>query len=80
MGNPNAHYTHHTAPTQFGGCRHVICYGRFTGNGRPAAWIVADVVRFANDKLAEHWDVLQDEASCVESESGLPTFGDRLPA
>ena len=26
-------------------------------------------------KLAEHWDVLQDEATQAESVSGLPMFG-----
>ena len=30
-------------------------------------------------KLAEHWDVLQDEAIKAESVSGLPMFGDRFP-
>ena len=30
--------------------------------------------------LAEHWDVLQDEATQEESVSGLPMFGDRLPS
>jgi hypothetical protein len=30
--------------------------------------------------LAEHWDVLQDEAIRAESLSGLPMFGDRFPA
>jgi predicted SnoaL-like aldol condensation-catalyzing enzyme len=59
---------------------HVICFGRFTGNGRPAAWIAADVVRIEDGKLAEHWDVLQDEATEAESVSGLPMFGDRFPA
>jgi len=59
---------------------YVIAHGRFTGLGRPAAWIAADVVRFEDGKLAEHWDVLQDEASKAESASGLPMFGDRFPA
>src|SRR5271169_458341 len=27
---------------------YVIAHGRFTGMGRPAAWIAADVVRFEN--------------------------------
>jgi predicted SnoaL-like aldol condensation-catalyzing enzyme len=58
----------------------VIVYGRFTGNGRPVAWIAADVVRVENGRLAEHWDVLQDEATEAESQSGLPMFGDRFPA
>ncbi|QCP53178.1 ester cyclase [Trinickia violacea] len=55
---------------------YVIAHGRFTGHGRPRAWIAADVVRFENGKLAEHWDVLQDEATKAESVSGLPMFGD----
>src|SRR5271169_6370608 len=59
---------------------YVIAHGRFSGNGRPAAWIAADVVRIEDGKLAEHWDVLQDEATKAESVSGLPMFGDRFPA
>ena len=58
---------------------HVIAHGRFSGHGRPAAWIAADVVRMEDGKLAEHWDVLQDEATKAESVSGLPMFGDRFP-
>ena len=58
----------------------VIAHGRFSGNGRPAAWIAADVVRIEDGQLAEHWDVLQDEATKAESVSGLPMFGDRFPA
>ena len=59
---------------------HVIAHGRFSGNGRPVAWIAADVIRFEDGKLAEPWDVLQDEATQAESASGLPMFGDRFPA
>ena len=59
---------------------YVIAHGRFSGSGRPAAWIAADVVRFEDGKLAEHWDVLQDEATEAQSVSGLPMFGDRFPA
>ncbi|UQR63121.1 ester cyclase [Bradyrhizobium sp. C-145] len=58
---------------------YVIAHGRFSGHGRPAAWIAADVVRMEDGKLAEHWDVLQDEATEAESVSGLPMFGDRFP-
>ena len=58
----------------------VIIHGRFSGNGRPRSWIAADVVRIADDVLAEHWDVLQDEATRAESKSGLPMFGDAFPA
>jgi predicted SnoaL-like aldol condensation-catalyzing enzyme len=59
---------------------YVIAYGRFSGNGRPAAWIAADVVRIEDGRLAEHWDVLQDEATQSDSLSGLPMFGDRFPS
>jgi predicted SnoaL-like aldol condensation-catalyzing enzyme len=58
---------------------YVIAHGRFTGMGRPAAWIAADVVRFEDGLLKEHWDVLQDEATKAESVSGLPMFGDTFP-
>jgi hypothetical protein len=57
---------------------YVIAHGRFSGSGREAAWIAADIVRFEDGKLAEHWDVLQ-EATKAQSKSGLPMFGDRFP-
>lgn len=59
---------------------YVIVHGRFSGIGRSAAWIAADVVRVEDGKLAEHWDVLQDEATQADSKSGLPMFGHRFPA
>jgi predicted SnoaL-like aldol condensation-catalyzing enzyme len=58
---------------------YVIAHGRFTGMGRPAAWIAADVIRFEDGLLREHWDVLQDEATKAESVSGLPMFGNTFP-
>jgi predicted SnoaL-like aldol condensation-catalyzing enzyme len=54
----------------------VIVHGRFSGTGLPRNWIAADVVRVVDGILAEHWDVLQDEAARAESKSGLPMFGD----
>ena len=59
---------------------YVIVHGRFSGTGRPVAWVAADIVRIANGRLAEHWDVLQDEATKAESKSGLPMFGDHFTA
>ena len=59
---------------------YVIVHGRFSNTGRPRNWIAADVVRVADDVLAEHWDVLQDEASEGESQSGLPMFGTKFLA
>jgi predicted SnoaL-like aldol condensation-catalyzing enzyme len=58
----------------------VILHGRFSGIGQPAAWVVADIVRMEGDVLAEHWDVIQDEATREQSRSGLPMFGDKFPA
>src|SRR6266436_2342566 len=57
---------------------YVIVHGRFSGTGRPIAWIAADIVRIEDGRLAEHWDVLQDEATHAESKSGLPMFGDKF--
>ena len=58
----------------------VILHGRFSGMGLPAAWVVADIVRIEDGVLAEHWDVIQDEATRQQSRSGLPMFGDKFPA
>ena len=57
---------------------YVIVHGRFSNTGGPRNWIAADVVRVGDDVLAEHWDVLQDEATEAESQSGLPMFGTRF--
>jgi predicted SnoaL-like aldol condensation-catalyzing enzyme len=59
---------------------YVIVHGRFSGAGRPVAWVAADIVKIENGRLAEHWDVLQDEATKAESKSGLPMFGDYFTA
>jgi hypothetical protein len=34
--------------------------------------------RVENSRVAEQWDVLQDEAAKAESKSGLPMFGDHF--
>jgi len=57
---------------------YVIVHGRFSGTGRPVAWVAADIVRIENGRLVEHWDVLQDEATKAESKSGLPMFGEKF--
>jgi predicted SnoaL-like aldol condensation-catalyzing enzyme len=58
----------------------VMLHGRFSGIGQPVNWIVADVVRVENGRLAEHWDVVEDEATRESSKSGLPMFGGTFPA
>ena len=58
---------------------YVMLHGRFSNTGLPANWIAVDIVRLQDGLLAEHWDVLQDEATAEESKSGLPMFGDTFP-
>lgn len=58
---------------------YVMLHGRFSNVGQPADWIVVDVVRLQDGLLAEHWDVIQDEATQEDSKSGLPMFGDTFP-
>jgi len=58
---------------------YVIRHGRFSGVGRTNAqgqaigWIAADIVRMEYGLLAEHTDVLQDEAA-TEAESPVFSF------
>jgi hypothetical protein len=40
--------------------------------------IVANILRVEGGRLAEHWDVIQDEATADESKSGLPMIGTRF--
>lgn len=58
----------------------LMLRGRFTNKGGAAAWIAADVVRVQDGRLAEHWDVIEDEVTREASVSGLPMFGDHFPA
>src|ERR1700758_4206892 len=57
----------------------VIVHGRFSGFGAPVNWIAADIVRIEDGVLAEHWDVIQDEATEEQSKSGAPMFGKTFP-
>jgi predicted SnoaL-like aldol condensation-catalyzing enzyme len=59
---------------------YVLLHGRFSGIGQPANWIVVDIVRLEDGQLAEHWDVIQNEASKDSSKSGLPMFGTAFPS
>jgi predicted SnoaL-like aldol condensation-catalyzing enzyme len=74
---PALRYEHHVilADKEF-----VIVHGRFSGLGPPRSWIAADIVRIADGVLVEHWDVIEDEATREESQSGLPMFGAKFPA
>ena len=57
----------------------VVVHGRFSGFGLPVNWIAVDIVRVQDGLLAEHWDVIQDEATREQSRSGHPMFGTRFP-
>jgi predicted SnoaL-like aldol condensation-catalyzing enzyme len=57
----------------------VIVHGRFSGFGASVNWIAADILRVQNGILAEHWDVIQDEAAEEQSKSGAPMFGKTFP-
>jgi predicted SnoaL-like aldol condensation-catalyzing enzyme len=59
----------------------VMLHGRFSGFGAGIpSWVVVDIVRMENGLLAEHWDVIQDEATRVQSKSGNPMFGATFPS
>ena len=58
----------------------VMLHGRYTGLGPGVPnWVVVDIVRMEDGMLAEHWDVIQDEATREQSKSGRPMFGDEFP-
>jgi predicted SnoaL-like aldol condensation-catalyzing enzyme len=58
---------------------YVIVHGRFSGFGLSVSWIAADILRIEKGLLAEHWDVLQDEATEGQSKSKAPMFGATFP-
>jgi predicted SnoaL-like aldol condensation-catalyzing enzyme len=59
----------------------VVLYGRFSGLGAGVpSWVAADIVRMDSGVLAEHWDVIQDEATQLQSKSGNPMFGATFPS
>jgi predicted SnoaL-like aldol condensation-catalyzing enzyme len=58
---------------------YVMLHSRISGIGQPVNWVVVDIVRIENGLIAEHWDVIQDEATRESSKSGLPMFGDKFP-
>jgi hypothetical protein len=57
----------------------VIVHGRFSNFGLPVNRIAADILRIEDGILAEHWDVIQDEATQESSKGGKPMFGETFP-
>ena len=70
------HYEHHVAAASGD---FTVLQGRFSGLGQRAVWVVGDIVRMEDGMLAEHWDVIQDQATQEQSRSGLPMFGEKFP-
>jgi predicted SnoaL-like aldol condensation-catalyzing enzyme len=58
---------------------YVMLHGRLSTAGPGPNKIAVDIVRMEDGLIAEHWDVVQNEATAEESISGLPMFGDAFP-
>jgi predicted SnoaL-like aldol condensation-catalyzing enzyme len=52
---------------------YVRIHGRYTGWG-PKPMIAVDIFRVANGKIAEHWDVMQEEVPAAQSANGNSMF------
>jgi predicted SnoaL-like aldol condensation-catalyzing enzyme len=48
---------------------YVTIHGRYLGGG-PKPMVVVDIFRVANGKIAEHWDVMQEEVPAAQSANG----------
>jgi predicted SnoaL-like aldol condensation-catalyzing enzyme len=51
----------------------VMIYGRYVG-GTTKTLVGADIFRFENDLVVEHWDVLQEEVPVERTVAGNPMF------
>ena len=51
----------------------VMVHGRYVGFG-PKPMIAVDIFRVVKSRLAEHWDVLQEEVPASATASGNPMF------
>ncbi|MEM5431079.1 nuclear transport factor 2 family protein [Cupriavidus oxalaticus] len=52
---------------------YVMVHGRYTGWG-PKPMVAVDIFRVANGKVAEHWDVMQEEVPASRSANGQSMF------
>jgi predicted SnoaL-like aldol condensation-catalyzing enzyme len=52
---------------------YVSIHGRYIGWG-PKPMIAVDIFRVANGKIAEHWDVMQEEVPATQSANGNSMF------
>jgi len=51
----------------------VMVHGRYVGWG-PKPMVAVDIFRLEGGKVAEHWDVMQEEVPASASASGNPMF------
>ena len=51
----------------------VMSYGRYIG-GTKKTLVGADIFRFEDDMIVEHWDVLQEEVPVEKTVAGNPMF------
>jgi len=51
----------------------VMVHGRYTGWG-PKPMVAVDIFRVENGKVAEHWDVMQEEVPAAGTASGNAMF------
>ena len=51
----------------------VMVHGRYTGWG-PKPMIAVDIFRVEDGKVAEHWDVMQEEVPATSTASGNPMY------
>jgi predicted SnoaL-like aldol condensation-catalyzing enzyme len=52
---------------------YVSIHGRYTGWG-PKPVVAVDIFRVANGRIAEHWDVMQEEVPAAQSANGNSMF------
>ena len=55
---------------------YVWIYGRYLNWG-PKPMVAVDIFRVENGKIAEHWDVMQEEVPAPATASGNPMFTSR---
>ena len=52
---------------------YVSVHGRYVGWG-PKPMVAIDIFRVENGKVAEHWDVMQEEVPASQTANGNPMF------
>jgi len=52
---------------------YVIVHGRYVGGDRKTL-VAVDIFRFENEKVVEHWDVLQEEVPAAQTVAGNRMF------